>query len=98
MTACLVAHIEVTDPVLYQEYRARVAPTVAAHGGRWVVRGGESTALEGRVPWQRLIVIEFPSMQALQTWYRSPEYAPLIELRQRCSRGELVAVEGPPPA
>lgn len=96
MTACLVAHLEVTDPELYQEYRARVAATVAAHGGRWVVRGGDSMVLEGRLPWQRLVVIEFPSMQALQGWYRSPEYAPLIALRQRCSRGDLIAVEGPP--
>lgn len=94
MPACLVAQIEVTDPALYADYRAQVGATVSAHGGRFVVRGGESTALEGKVPWSRLIVIEFPSMEALQAWYHSPEYAPLIEMRKRCARGDLVAVQG----
>jgi uncharacterized protein (DUF1330 family) len=33
-------------------------------------------------------------MATLKGWYRSPEYAKLIALRQGVSRGSLVAVEG----
>lgn len=98
MPAYLIAEIEVTDAALYDDYRRQVATTLSAHGGRFLVRGGAITHLEGPPAPQRQVVLEFPDMTQLQAWYRSPEYAPLIELRQRASKGRLVAVEGLPPA
>jgi uncharacterized protein (DUF1330 family) len=97
MPAYVIAEIEVTDPVLYDDYRRQVAATITAHGGRFLVRGGAITWLEGHAAPQRQVVLEFPDMARLQAWYRSPEYAPLIALRQRASTGRLVAVEGLPP-
>ena len=94
MTAYLIADVQVKDPQAYEEYRRHVAATVAEHGGRFIVRGGALEVLEGDWPTQRLVVIEFPSMQALKNWYGSPEYEPLIKLRQSASTGRLVAVEG----
>jgi uncharacterized protein (DUF1330 family) len=41
-------------------------------------------------------VLEFPSVELARKWYRSPEYAPLITLRQKGSRGRLILVEGMP--
>jgi uncharacterized protein (DUF1330 family) len=97
MAAYVIADIEVTDPALYDEYRKQVPATIQAHGGRFVVRGGPSQLLEGeRLP-QRTVVLEFPDMARLQAWYHSPEYAPLIALRQRASKGTLFAVEGAAP-
>ena len=43
---------------------------------------------------KRIVIIEFPSMQAAKAWYASPEYAPLLALRKRASNGDLFAVEG----
>jgi uncharacterized protein (DUF1330 family) len=43
---------------------------------------------------KRVVVLEFPSLEQAQKWYRSPEYAPLIVLRQRASRGRLILLEG----
>lgn len=94
MPAYVIAEIEVTDAALYEEYRRQVAPTIAAHGGRFLVRGGATTLLEGERAPGRTAVLEFPDMARLQTWYHSPEYAPLITLRQRASQGTLRAVEG----
>ena len=94
MAAYVIGEIEVTDPALYDDYRKQVAATVEKHGGRFIVRGGKVEALEGGWSPNRLVVLEFPSMQKLLTWYRSAEYAPLIKLRQRASRGKLVAVDG----
>ncbi len=94
MPAYVIAEIEVTDTALYDDYRRQVAATISAHGGRFLVRGGAITHLEGPPAPQRQVVLEFPSMAQLQAWYHSPEYAPLIELRQRASTGRLVAVEG----
>ena len=98
MTAYLYGNIEVTDPALYEQYRAQLPAIIAAHGGRYLVRGGAAQRLEGDVSVQRQVILEFPSMVALKAFYESPEYAPLIALRQRAARGSLLAVEGMPNA
>ena len=92
--AYVIGEIEVTDPRLYDDYRKQVLATIEKFGGRFVVRGGRLEALEGGWAPKRLVVVEFPSMEKALAWYRSPEYAPLIALRQKASRGKLLVVEG----
>ena len=94
MAAYLMGQIRVTDHARYQEYRAQVPAVLAKYGGRFLVRGPQVTALEGKYDGQRLVVIEFPSMADLEAFYRSPEYAPLIALRQSASTGDLWAMPG----
>ena len=94
MAAYLIADVDVTDQDTYAEYRRQVLPLVTKHGGRFLVRGGAHETLEGQWRPQRLVIIEFPDMAALKSWYHSPEYAALIALRQDASQGSLVAVEG----
>ncbi len=94
MAAYVIAEIEVIDPAPYEEYRKRVLATIQKHGGRFLVRGGAIDSKEGGWQPKRLIVVEFPSMEKARAWYDSPEYRPLIELRQKASRGRLVIVEG----
>jgi len=94
MRAYVLGQIEVSDPEAFTQYRERVKATIEAHGGRYLVRGGAMTKMEGDWPYPRAVVIEFPSRQAAETWYRSPGYAALIGLRQRASRTNLVIVDG----
>lgn len=94
MAAYLYGNIEITDPMLYEEYRARVPAVITAHGGRYLVRGGAVTPLEGDTPAHRQVILEFPTMAQLQAFYRSADYQPLLALRQRAARGTLLAVEG----
>jgi uncharacterized protein (DUF1330 family) len=94
MAAYVFGEIEVTDPQVYEEYRRQVLAVVTKYGGRFIVRGGKVETLEGGWSPRRFVALEFPSMEQARTWYRSPEYAPLIELRQKASRGKLILVEG----
>ncbi|HVE90522.1 MAG TPA: DUF1330 domain-containing protein [Burkholderiaceae bacterium] len=94
MPAYLFANVDVTDPEGYDEYRQRVGATMQAYGGRYLVRGGPAEVLEGGWVPKRMVILEFPDMSQLMAWYRSPEYKPLIELRQRTTKSTLVAVEG----
>ena len=94
MAAYVIADIEVTDPAGYEEYRRQVLAVVTKYGGRFVVRGGRIDAREGGWQPQRIVVVEFPSLEQAQKWYDSPEYAPLIRLRQKASKGRLILVEG----
>jgi uncharacterized protein (DUF1330 family) len=94
MPAYVFGEIEVTDPATYEEYRKQVLAVVTKYGGRFIVRGGQVEGLEGGWAPKRIVALEFPSMDQARKWYRSPEYAPLIELRQKASRGKLILVEG----
>ena len=95
MAAYIHASVEVTDPVAYEEYRRQVPAVIAAHGGRYLVRGGAVELLEGEAgATARQVILEFPDMAHLKAFYRSPEYTALIKVRQRASTGRLVAIEG----
>ena len=94
MAAYVIVDTLITDPQTYDEYKRQVAPLIAKFGGRFIVRGGRHEVLEGDWQVHRIVVLEFPSMEALKSWYNSPEYAPLLALRQRASSATLVAVEG----
>ena len=90
----MIAEIDVTDAVAYEEYRKQVVAVVEKYQGRFIVRGGKIDAREGGWTPKRIVVVEFPSLAQAQKWYDSPEYAPLIKLRQRASKGKLILVEG----
>ena len=94
MKGYVIGQIEVTDQKPYDEYRGQVLATIEKYGGRFLVRGGKTEPLEGGWAPKRLVVLEFPSFDQARKWYYSPEYAPLITLRQEGSRGQLVLVEG----
>jgi uncharacterized protein (DUF1330 family) len=67
---------------------------VAAHGGRFLVRGGEQETLEGDWAPLRTVVMEFPDRDAARAWYESDDYAPLRELRRQASNTEILLVDG----
>jgi uncharacterized protein (DUF1330 family) len=94
MPAYLLASLQITDPVAFEDYRSRVPAVIAAHGGRYLVRGGSVEALEGVAPGNRYVIVEFPDMARLKAFYRSPEYQPLVELRNRAAISTLLAIEG----
>ena len=94
MAAYVIAEIDITDPASYEEYRKQVPGIIAKYGGRYTVRGGRTEPLEGGWSPKRVAVLEFPTMEQALKWYRSPEYAPLIKLRQKASRGKMILVEG----
>ena len=98
MSAYLIAHVDVTNPEGYEEYRAQVPAVIAAYGGRYLVRGGACEVLEGSGGTGRRVVLEFPSMAKLKAFWESPEYGPLRALRERNADSHIVAVEGVPAA
>ena len=94
MPAYLIADIEIVDAAGFEEYRKHVPAVLAAHGGRYLVRGGTTEVLEGGWAPRRAVIVEFPSLAALKAFYDAPEYRWLLELRQRTTKTNLVAVEG----
>jgi len=94
MAAYVIGDIEVTAPAAFQEYRNRVGATVEQYGGRFVVRGGRVDLKEGDWQPHRLLMVEFPSLEQAEHWYNSSEYKPLIAIREKAARTQLIIVEG----
>jgi uncharacterized protein (DUF1330 family) len=94
MACYVIAEVEVTDAAAFEEYRQRVPATIAKHGGKYLVRGGAAEAIEGDWKPTRLVVLEFASLARARAWYASPDYAPLIPLRERSARTKLIFAEG----
>jgi len=96
MKAYVLVNVNVKDPGRYADYAKAAHPTVTAHGGRYLARGGRAERLEGSVGVNRVVVLEFPSYDHAKGWYDSPEYQAAALIRQSCSTGDLVLVEGAP--
>jgi uncharacterized protein (DUF1330 family) len=94
MSAYVVVQVNVHDQTMFDAYRKDVLATVTAHGGRFIVRGGAFTVVEGEWPNPRLVMIEFPTRTAAEGWYHSPEYQKILPLRLNSSRANLVIVDG----
>jgi uncharacterized protein (DUF1330 family) len=95
MPAYVIAGVsDAWDQAKLTEYRERNTEVVAAHGGRFIARGGPHDVLEGDWNPKRLVIIEFPDMAAAHAWHESEAYAPLIALRQSASSTDMLVVEG----
>lgn len=94
MAAYVVVNVDVNDPVRYEAYKTMVPPTIAAFGGRFLVRGAPLHEMEGQWPRKRLVIVEFPDVALAKAWWASEEYADAKALRQAHSSADLVIVEG----
>ena len=96
MPAYIIADITITNPEGYAPYREAAQKSIAAHGGRYIARGGAVEVLEGGWQPSRVVIIEFPSMDAARKWYLSSEYQQALEVRHAHSTGHVILTEGLP--
>ena len=94
MAGYIIANIDVHDGEMFGRYRDAVAPLIAQFGGRYLVRGASLEHAEGKLPFKRLVILEFPSLADAKRFYDSPEYAPVLKLRVDSATSDLAFVEG----
>ena len=97
MAAYIIVQIDVRDSEMYEQYKALAPASIAAYGGRYLVRGGAVETLEGGWHPSRFVILEFPSAARARSWWSSPEYAAARTVRQSAARSEMILVEGVPP-
>lgn len=94
MAAYVIANIHVKDAERYEAYKLQAAASIAAHGGRYLARGGKHEALEGHWSPHRLVILEFDTYEAAIEWYESQEYDAPKSLRLQIADSEIVVVDG----
>jgi uncharacterized protein (DUF1330 family) len=92
LSAFLIIQATVSDRDRYRQYQNRVQPLIESCGGRLRATGMNLEVLEGRRDRRRLMVFEFPSMEALHAFWHSPEYADIKPLRAGAASVEVWAV------
>jgi uncharacterized protein (DUF1330 family) len=95
MPAYIAVDISINDPVTYDRYKTMAPPSIAKYDGRYLVRGGSTTTLEGSWKPQRFVIPEFADAETARQWWDSPEYAEAKALRQSCSDTDMLLVDGP---
>jgi uncharacterized protein (DUF1330 family) len=96
MAAYIISDVSVHDGEALQTYRTRAAASITLYGGRYLARGGKIEALEGSWTPQTVIVVEFPSIEHARAWYRSPEYASALAVRDQALSRNLILIDGIP--
>ncbi|ATI42129.1 hypothetical protein CBW24_08970 [Pacificitalea manganoxidans] len=92
MSALWIANVHVTDDEAYGRYAKLAGPAIDAHGGVFLARGGRHVQLEGRDR-PRNVVARFPSVEAAEACYNSPEYQEALSHARDASERDLVIVE-----
>ncbi|CAN5515640.1 DUF1330 domain-containing protein [soil metagenome] len=94
MAAYVIVEVTITDPVEYEDYKKLTPAAIAAYDGRFVVRGAQAISLEGDWHPERIVVLEFPSVERAKEWWSSDIYTTAKTIRQRATTTKMIVVEG----
>lgn len=94
MAAYVIARVNVIEPDRYENYKALAPAAIEKYGGEYLARGGKLVNLEGEVENRRVVVLRFPSVEAVETFYSSPEYQAAKKEREGAATCQLIVVEG----
>ena len=94
MTAYMIVQIDVTNMEQYREYTKLTPAIVEKFGGQFIVRGGDVVTLEGQPETRRIVVVQFPSVEAATNFYNSDEYQVAIKVREGAATGQFIVVPG----
>ncbi|GGR35366.1 DUF1330 domain-containing protein [Deinococcus ruber] len=94
MPAYVIVNTRVSDPIRIQTYRDLAEQSVKQFGGHYLVRGGFMRVLEGPYHPERMVLLEFPTVERAQAWYASAAYAEAKQAREGIAEFEMVLVEG----
>lgn len=93
MGAFMFIQANITDPEQFMEYAKRAPALIAKHGGRYRCMRGEVEQLEGRPDNRKIVVSEWPSMEAARTFWNSPAYQELKAIRANAAEIDVYLCE-----
>ena len=94
MSAYVLVDVSVHNPSDYETYKKLTPATISAFQGKFIVRGGKTTTLEGDWQPDRIVILEFPTVQHANDWWHSEIYKEAKGIRQRAAKTRMIIVEG----
>jgi uncharacterized protein (DUF1330 family) len=93
MSAYVIFDVDISDMAKYQEFMAGVKPALEQAGAKYLARGGKHKVHEGDWSPRRIVLLEFPSLDAWEAFYHGATYSGLKAIRDARSSARLVSVE-----
>ncbi len=93
MAAYLIVYETVTDASRFSRYVTSVDPVIIRRGGR-LVASCPPDVVEGKFPFERALVFEWPTRQAASDFWRSDEYTEIKKLREGVAVIQAIIIEG----
>ena len=94
MAAYILVDNKIIDREDFNEYVEKIPQVIAAHGGRFLARGGTTRVVEGDYAPERIVVLEFESYDRAVAFVSSPEYVELSVIRNRSTNTSTIIVDG----
>jgi uncharacterized protein (DUF1330 family) len=94
MPAFVIVEVNIHDLKEYEEYKKLTPEAIAAFNGRFIIRGGRTITLEGDWNPERIVVLEFPTVERANEWWNSEIYKKAKVIRQRAAKTKMIIVEG----
>jgi uncharacterized protein (DUF1330 family) len=94
MAAYMIFDIVIHDQQEYDEYKKHTPAAVAAYDGKFLIRGGKTETIEGGWNPERIVVLEFPTMERAREWWSSDLYTKAKVIRQRAATTQMILVDG----
>ncbi len=85
MAVYSISSINVKDWDKYREYMELVPAIIEQYGGRYLVRGGEIIADNTNWDLNRIVILEFPTIEQMDAFRNSSEYAPVASIRHEAA-------------
>jgi uncharacterized protein (DUF1330 family) len=94
MPAYIIVEVTIHNPAEYENYKKLTPGSLKNFQGKFIVRGAKTECLEGSWNPERIVIVEFPTIELAKAWWASDEYAPAKALRQRTAYTKMLLVEG----
>jgi uncharacterized protein (DUF1330 family) len=94
MPAYIIVDVEIHNPEAYEAYKKLTPASLEGYEGKFIVRGGKTESLEGDWNPQRIVVLQFPSVEKARAWWASEGYAPAKAIRESAAFTKMLLVEG----
>ncbi len=94
MSAYVIVEVSIHDHSEYEKYKKLTPAAISAFNGKFLVRGGKTISLEGDWKPERIVVLEFPSVEKANEWWHSELYTEAKLIRQRAAKTKMIVIQG----
>jgi uncharacterized protein (DUF1330 family) len=94
MPAYVIVEVSIHDAAMYEEYKKLTPAAIAAYGGKFIIRGAQTECLEGDWNPERIVVLQFESVDKAKEWWSSAQYTVAKKIRQASAFTKMLVVDG----
>jgi uncharacterized protein (DUF1330 family) len=96
MTVYVINNMIIHDMEEYRNYIKAIMPVFQRFGGQVLAAQNKPVPAVGTWPYDRTVLLSFPSREAAQQWTRSPEYEEIAKYGRAGTQSHVVMLDALP--